>query len=157
MNYFIPQILTQLRTSGHLDRSFVKGLMGQAWDPARSEVDDSLGVQLHDALSSNLDCMDSDARELAVGFITAYRQDVQASGSSQVHVLAPELYTQCSYCAGSGRTTCSSCGGSGGRSESRIEYDYDNNPTYRDEWISCFCNGGYVSCGICGGSGSVAR
>ena len=157
MDHFARQVDTQIRTTGRLDLAFISKLMRQAWDSTRGEIDTESSTQLYRALSSSLGRMDADARELAVGFISAYQQDNRISGSQQVHVLAPELYRQCTYCYGSGQTSCSSCGGVGGRSESRIEYDYDNNPVYREEWISCFCNGGYASCGVCGGSGSVAR
>lgn len=157
MNYFTQQIETQIQTTGRLNRSFIRELMMQVWDSTRDDIDMGLTTQLCEALSPNLDLMDSDARELAVNLIRAHQQDTQTSGSPHVHVLAPDLYEQCGACSGSGQTTCSSCGGMGGRSETRIEYDYENNPMYREEWISCFCSGGYVSCGVCGGAGSISR
>jgi len=65
-------------------------------------------------------------------------------------------YKQCGVCSGSGTVTCSSCYGIGGRSESRVEYDFQGNPQYRDEWITCYsCNGGYSNCYNCGGTGQV--
>lgn len=39
---------------------------------------------------------------------------------------------QCPTRAGSGVVSCSACNGSGGRSETRIEYDWENNPVYRE-------------------------
>ena len=80
-----------------------------------------------------------------------------SSTPRQVHDMAPDLYRQCGACAGSGRTTCSACGGTGGRSESRVDYDWEGNPTYNSEWISCSCAGGQVVCGTCGGSGSTSK
>lgn len=157
MNQLSQQITDRIRDHGQIDRSFIRELMKQVWNPALSAVDPILGEQLTEALSANLDHMDRDGRDLAIEFIRAYQLDTQAGGSSQVHVLAPDLYKQCPNCSGSGQTTCSSCGGMGGRYETRIEYDYENNPIYRDEWVSCFCAGGYVTCGVCGGSGSVHR
>ena len=74
----------------------------------------------------------------------------------KVHDLDPQNYRQCGYCSGSGSQTCSSCGGTGGRSESRTDYDWDNNPIYRTEWVSCYsCSGGKQTCSTCGGSGTV--
>ena len=74
----------------------------------------------------------------------------------KVHDLDPQNYRQCGYCSGSGSQTCSSCGGTGGRSESRTDYDLDNNPIYRSEWVSCYsCSGGKQTCSTCGGSGTV--
>jgi len=76
----------------------------------------------------------------------------------KVHDLDPEHYRQCSFCSGSGLTTCSSCGGTGGRSESRTDYDWNNNPVYRTEWVSCYsCSGGKQTCTTCGGSGTVNK
>lgn len=77
--------------------------------------------------------------------------------STKVHDLSPDTYRQCGACYGSGRTTCSSCYGMGGRSETRVDYDWDGTPIYRQEFISCMCNGGYTTCGTCGGSGSVYK
>ena len=75
-----------------------------------------------------------------------------------VHDMDPDHHQQCGTCCGSGKVTCSSCNGMGGRSESRVDYDWENNPTYRDEWVSCYsCNGGYSTCSGCGGSGSVPK
>ncbi|MEZ4886226.1 MAG: hypothetical protein R3E32_15940 [Chitinophagales bacterium] len=76
----------------------------------------------------------------------------------KVHDLDPQNYRQCPSCYGSGRTTCSSCGGSGGRSESRVDYDWNNNPIYRTEWVACYsCSGGQSTCSRCGGSGTVNK
>ena len=44
----------------------------------------------------------------------------------------------------------------GGHSETRIDYDWDNNPIYGEEWVTCgYCNGGYASCSLCGGDGTI--
>ena len=65
---------------------------------------------------------------------------------------------QCPACHGSGVVTCSACNGSGGHSETRVEYDWENNPSYREEWISCYsCSGGMASCGQCGGNGHIQK
>jgi hypothetical protein len=157
MNHFTPQIDARLRSGGVLDLPFVRTLMKQSWDSARGRVDDALTAQLYAALVANFDRVTPDARELTVGFLRAHEADNGLPASTAVHALAPDLYRQCSACYGSGRTTCSSCGGMGGRYESRVTYDYDYNPVYSDEWIGCFCSGGYTTCGTCGGSGSVAR
>ena len=77
--------------------------------------------------------------------------------STKVHDLSPNSYAQCGYCYGSGNVTCQSCNGMGGRYETRIDYDWDGSPIYREEFIPCMCNGGYTTCGTCGGSGSVYR
>ena len=76
----------------------------------------------------------------------------------KVHDLDPQNYRQCPACYGSGWKTCSSCGGSGGRSESRVEYDWNNDPIYNTEWVSCYaCTGGQTTCNTCGGSGTVTK
>lgn len=76
----------------------------------------------------------------------------------KAHDLDPKNYRQCYSCSGSGVRTCSSCGGTGGRSESRVDYDWDNNPIYRTEWVSCYsCSGGQQTCTTCGGSGTVNK
>lgn len=63
---------------------------------------------------------------------------------------------QCPDCSGSSVQTCYSCGGSGGRYQSRVDYDWDGRPMYRDEWVNCYsCSGGVISCTRCGGSGTV--
>lgn len=68
----------------------------------------------------------------------------------------PATEKQCPACAGSGVQTCSACNGMGGHSETRIDYDWDNNPIYGEEWVTCgYCNGGYASCSLCGGDGTV--
>jgi hypothetical protein len=158
MNHFTPQIDTRARRGGPLDRPFVSSLMRQAWDEARDEVDGTLAAQLYGALSAALDRLEPDGRELAAEFVRAYRTDHGLdTASTRVHVLAPDLYRQCSACYGSGWTACGSCGGMGGRYESRVSYEYDYDPVHNDEWVSCFCSGGSVVCGSCGGSGSVAR
>ena len=62
----------------------------------------------------------------------------------------------CYTCYGSGSKVCSSCGGSGGRYQSRVDYDWEGRPNYRDEWINCYaCSGGYATCPTCGGKGEV--
>jgi hypothetical protein len=64
---------------------------------------------------------------------------------------------QCPGCSGSGVEPCSACYGMGGRSENRVEYDWENNPQYREEWVSCFsCTGGMARCRRCAGSGVIA-
>ena len=58
----------------------------------------------------------------------------------------------CPVCSGSGTKVCSSCGGMGGRYQSRVDYDWQGNPQYRDEWINCYsCSGGYSNCTNCYG------
>jgi len=71
----------------------------------------------------------------------------------------PVLETkQCPSCYGSGSKVCSSCGGSGGRYESRTSYDWEGNPQYENEFVNCYsCNGGYSTCGACGGKGYVYK
>lgn len=157
MNHFVPQIDVQLRAGRPLDRPFVSTLLRQVWDPSRGQVDDALTAQLYAALVANLDRVTPDTQELVVGFLRAHEDDNGLPPSTAVHVLAPDRYRQCSVCYGSGRTTCSSCGGMGGRYESRVSYDYDYTPVYSDEWVGCFCSGGYTVCGACGGSGSTYR
>jgi hypothetical protein len=157
MNHFVPQIDARLRSGRSLDRQFVGTLLRQAWDTRRQEIDSRLSIELYAALSANLRRSTPDAQDLIVGFMRAYEDDNGLPASTAVHVLAPDRYRQCSVCYGSGRTTCSSCGGMGGRYESRVTYDYDDNPMYSDEWVSCFCTGGYTVCGACGGSGSTHR
>ena len=157
MDQFTRQFETGIQQNETLDNRFIKELLGQIWDPKLNKIDSRLATELYNALLAHLSHMDPDAQKISIEFIRAYEEDHQIAGSTQVHVLAPDLYKQCSSCYGSGQSTCSSCGGMGGRTETRIDYDYDNNPIYREEWISCFCSGGYVSCGICGGSGSTYR
>lgn len=60
---------------------------------------------------------------------------------------------QCGSCSGSGVQVCGSCNGSGGRYDSYTTYDWEGNPQYEQQWIACYCNGGYTSCGACGGKG----
>ena len=81
-----------------------------------------------------------------------------SSRPRQVHDLDPEGHRQCPICSGLGQIDCASCGGMGGRDESQVEYDYDNNPTYRTVRVPCgFCAGGRTACTTCHGSGSVSR
>ena len=84
-------------------------------------------------------------------------QERRTNSSTKVHDLSPDTYRQCGACAGSGQVTCPSCYGMGGRSETRVDYDWDGTPIYREEFIPCMCNGGYSVCGTCGGSGSVYK
>ncbi len=66
--------------------------------------------------------------------------------------------TQCSSCYGAGSKPCSSCGGQGGRYESRVSYDWEGNPQYNEEFVSCYsCSGGYATCSLCGGKGYVYK
>ncbi|RMG41738.1 MAG: hypothetical protein D6732_02010 [Methanobacteriota archaeon] len=116
----------------------------------------------------------ADALEIFTKFAIAYEKEMMKrfpkepakkpgvqkrgrSSSTKVHDLSPDAYRQCGTCAGSGQTTCSSCYGMGGRSETRMDYDWDGTPIYREEFIPCMCNGGYTTCGTCGGSGSVYK
>ncbi len=62
---------------------------------------------------------------------------------------------QCGACSGSGDQVCSACNGSGGRYDSYTSYDWEGNPQYEQQWVGCFCSGGYTSCGACGGRGYV--
>lgn len=64
---------------------------------------------------------------------------------------------QCPSCSGSGTRTCSSCGGMGGRNESYTRYDWEGNPIFEHNWVSCYCSGGYESCTTCGGKGTVYK
>lgn len=78
-------------------------------------------------------------------------------GTTQTSNHEPALNTrQCGTCYGSGTVTCSACGGSGGHQETRVDYDWEGNPQYNYEYISCYmCSGGSVNCSTCGGKGYV--
>ncbi len=62
---------------------------------------------------------------------------------------------QCGACSGTGTQVCGACNGSGGRYDSYTTYDWEGNPQYEQQWLSCFCSGGYSSCGACAGKGWV--
>ena len=152
-----------------LDYAFVEELLTHVWDPTRRELDRDAATLLARALEPNLDRLDPDARALATDFYaTHWAAFTPADGPGPSAPAEPPARStpvavtagserQCPACAGSGQTTCGSCGGMGGRYQSRVEYDYDSNPIYRDEWVGCFCNGGSVACGVCNGSGTVFR
>ena len=94
------------------------------------------------------------------GTTVCSRRPSAASSSRprQVHDLDPEGHRQCPICSGLGQIDCASCGGMGGRDEGQVDYDYDNNPTYRTVRVPCgFCAGGRTACTTCHGSGSVSR
>ena len=65
---------------------------------------------------------------------------------------------QCLACAGAGVVTCSACNGMGGHAETRVDYDWENNPVYREEWVICYaCTGGMAPCTRCSGAGTVEQ
>ncbi|AXG08733.1 zinc finger-like domain-containing protein [Haloplanus rubicundus] len=153
------------------DYAFVEELLAHVWDPTRRELNRDAATLLARALEPNLDRLEPDARALATDFYATHwtpptpaeppARSISATPaepparSAIVAVSTGER--QCPACAGSGQTACGSCGGMGGRYQSRIEYDYDSTPIYRDEWVGCFCDGGSVACGVCNGSGTVFR
>ena len=65
--------------------------------------------------------------------------------------------TQCPSCYGSGTRLCSSCGGSGSHTTSYTTTDWDGSVEYVTDQYPCGCSGGTVSCGRCGGRGTVPR
>jgi hypothetical protein len=155
-----------------LDYAFVEALFTHVWDPVRRELNRDAATLLARALEPNLDRLEPDARQLATDFYAIHwtaltPADPPARSTSPTPADPPVRSTavavttgserQCPACAGSGQTTCGSCGGMGGRYQSNVEYDYDATPIYRDEWVGCFCSGGYVACGVCNGSGTVFR
>lgn len=156
---------------GALDAAFVEKLVAQVYDEQRGSILPDAVTPLVETLSAHLDEMAPDGRDRALEYIRVYRPDGRGPQATtrappatattarstpvQAPVSAPNTSRQCSACAGSGETTCSSCGGMGGRTETNVVYDYDNNPLYQDQWVSCYaCRGGYAACGICGGSGT---
>lgn len=97
-------------------------------------------------------------RENPFSKVNLNRPKTSFNPNRKVHDLDPQHYRQCPACSGSGLLTCSACGGTGGRSESRTDYDWDNNPIYRTEWVSCYsCSGGQQTCTTCGGSGTINK
>jgi hypothetical protein len=123
---------------------------------------------VHVHLNPNKQSRLSEARDILASYSQSYKPvgcneklivtDQGESSVRQLHDMAPDRYKQCGICYGTGKIDCSSCNGMGGRSESRVDYDWENNPIYQDEWVPCYsCNGGYSTCYGCDGSGSVAK
>lgn len=143
-----------------LDYAFVEELLTHVWNPTQRELDRDAAILLARALEANLDRLEPDARKLVTDFYATHwtpSTPADLPARSAPVAVSTGGDRQCPACAGSGQTTCSSCGGMGGRYQSRVDYDYDSTPMYHDEWVGCFCNGGYVACGVCNGSGTVFR
>lgn len=92
-----------------------------------------------------------------INYKTNQQQNTTIKKPTTRHSSSPHMQKKnCSTCHGSGKRVCSSCGGRGGRYESRVDYDWEGRPNYRDEWINCYsCSGGYATCFVCGGKGEV--